>query len=120
MAGHRKTMIKCVELVLAMAGLITGLVAALKWREASTVKGDLGYLLPDPQAGRTYVRGGVRLARHPESGDPEVQRMNEMDDLVAQLQDAAYLNKAAAIWTAWSVTLNAAATLAPFLAQMSG
>ena len=68
---------------------------------------DLGYIYPGSQPGETYRRGGMELLRFPEPTDPELKQMNESAATLDALNEAASLNKSAAVWTAGSVALSA-------------
>jgi hypothetical protein len=100
-------MMRLASILLALAALATGLLAAYKWYKASTVEIDLGYTYPGSQPGATYRRMGMELPRFPESGDPELKQINETAATWDAMKEAAKLNKVAAVWTAASVALGA-------------
>jgi hypothetical protein len=100
------------SLDLASAALGTGLFAAYKWYRASGVTVDFGYSLPGDPPGQTYRRMGMEFPRAPESGVPEMQRMNEIAATLDALNEAAAINKVAAIWTAISVIASGCSALA--------
>ncbi len=93
------------SILLALAALATGLLAAYKWYKASTVEIDLGYTYPGSQPGETYRRMGMEFPRFPESGDHELSQINETAATWDAMKEAANLNKVAAVWTAASVAL---------------
>jgi hypothetical protein len=65
-------MIRLSSILLALAALGTGLLAAYKWYKASKVQIDLGYTYPGSQAGETYRRMGKELTRSPEPMEAEL------------------------------------------------
>jgi hypothetical protein len=109
-------MTKTAVIVLALAAFVTGLFAAYKWYQASIVQIDLGYIYPGCPPGATYRRGGMMLPRIAESGDPDMQRINEISATWAAVSEASRLNKVAAKWTAASVALSALSAIAGSLA----
>ncbi len=71
-------MIRLASILLALAALAAGLLAAYKWYKASTVEIDVGYTYPGSQPGETYRRMGMELpARSGTSGRP-------LDPLIAR------------------------------------
>jgi hypothetical protein len=100
-------MMRLSSILLALAALGTGLLAAYKWYKASKVQIDLGYTYPGSQAGETYRRMGMELPRFPEPGDAELKQMNEISATWDAMNEAAKLNKVAAAWTAVYAALGA-------------
>jgi hypothetical protein len=94
-----------VVIILALAALITGLLGAWKWYRSSEVKLDLGHYYPG--APPTYSRMGIEFPRGVASGDPDLERMNEIAAIWEAMSEAGPLNKHAALWTAASVALGA-------------
>lgn len=91
---------KYLELVLAVAAFITGLLAAGYWYKASRVQ-------PDPSLGRGgYVEPGIHSLAQDAWNAALIQSASE----------SARLNKIAALWTAVAVALNALAALIAFVA----
>lgn len=89
---------KYLELVLAVAAFITGLLAAGYWYKASRVTAD-------PEWGRN---GEYRPVTHSMEQDAWIAV------LIQSASESARLNKIAALWTAVAVALNALATLIAF------
>jgi hypothetical protein len=104
-------MIRLSSILLALAALGTGLLAAYKWYKASKVQIDLGYTYPGSQAGETYRRMGMELTRSPEPMEAELKQMNEISATWEAMNEAAKLNKVAAAWIAASVALGALSTI---------
>ena len=96
---------KLTSILLAVGALLTGLWAACKWYGASNVKVDLGYSIPGINDDETFERFGMTMRRGPESGDSELNRMNEIMAIWDASDKAAKLNRVAALWTAASVFL---------------
>jgi hypothetical protein len=93
-------------IVLAMLALGTGLAASYKWYKASRVEIDLGYN-PIGVQGGIVKRMGLEFPRSSEPLDPEGRQGNEIIATWEAMNEAAKLNKEAAIWTAGSVALGA-------------
>jgi hypothetical protein len=109
-------MMKIVSIILAIASLGTGLIAAWTWYKASKVQIDLGYIYPGSPPGATFKRMGMEFPRTCESGEPELQRLNEMSATWDAISEASQSNKVAAIWTAASVALGGFSAIASALA----
>jgi hypothetical protein len=102
--------------ILALLAALTGLCAAYKWYKASKIEIELGYIYPGTKDGETFERNGLTLPRQPQSGDPELNRINEIAATWAAINQASKLNKEAALWTALSVALAGAASIVGALA----
>lgn len=100
---------KCLTLALVVIAMAVGLKAAWEWYKASAVEIDFGY--PGPGLPPTYRRLGQDFPRMPESGDPEMQRMNEIAATWEATQQSSAINRRAALWTAASVILGAITTV---------
>ncbi len=96
---------KAASIIFAIAALMAGLKAAYQWYKASDVQIDLGYDYPG--APKTYRRMGLEVRRTPESGDPDLQRMNEIMATWEAVQESSKINKGAAKGTAFAVGLSA-------------
>ena len=68
-------MLRLSSILLALAALGTGPLAAYKWYKASTAEIDLGYIYPGSPT--TYRRMGMEFPRFPEPWDSEMKQMNE-------------------------------------------
>lgn len=112
-------MTKLIGIVLAIGALVTGLVAAYKWYRASCVCIELGYILPGSNPGETYRRYGIDIPRQAQSGDAEMQRINEIAATWAAINESSELNKSAALWTAFSVALSGVSAFVGSLASSS-
>jgi hypothetical protein len=104
-AGCQVQLMKSVVIVFALAALFTGLKAAKEWHKASKIQVDLGYDYPG--APPTYRRMGREWKRTPESGEPEIQRLNEIVATWDAISESSQINKGAAQWTAVSVGASA-------------
>ena len=109
-------MMKFVSILFALAALVTGLLAAYKWYNASNVGIDFGYTYPGSRAGETYTRGGIKSSRFLEPTDDVQKQMNEMDATLDAMKEAAKLNKVAARWTAATVAFSALSAILGILA----
>ncbi len=94
---------RAISVILAIAALVTGLVAAWRWYGSSQVKIDPGWRLPGEG-------GGI------EPTDEAGKAMSWAVATIQALNEGANLNRKAAIWTAISVACAAGSAVAGALA----
>ena len=103
---------KCLSIasiVLAIAGLVVGLLAAHYWLKASKIKIDPGWRSDPPQS--------ADEARKPtEPGDPQLSQMSWTMATIKAAVESADLNKIAARLTAVAVLLSAVSSVLGALA----
>lgn len=101
---------KTVSIAFAAVALLTGLFAAWKWYQASRVEIDPGYIDPFASVQAASERFGMEMPRQMPSGDPDLQRINEIVATWDAMNKGAAMNKEAAAWTAVSVVASAIAS----------